>query len=212
MNLYALACFEAVRGYYLLMRRGTDKFKPTVSFGATGFRECDHLDCRALAEYRAPKSRDRLDEYYWFCLEHVREYNKSWNFCDGMNEEQIESEIREDTVWRRPTWPLGSGENEKRWRFVREGDYADGFGAFRGDSGPENEAYSSHKPPPDSPEARAFRILGLDPTASLSELKTRYKELVKTHHPDRNGGDKVAEERLKDINDAYSTLRKTVTA
>ena len=98
MNLYALACFEAVRGYYLLMRRGTDKFKPTVSFGATGFRECDHLDCRALAEYRAPKSRDRLDEYYWFCLEHVREYNKSWNFCDGMNEEQIESEIREDTV------------------------------------------------------------------------------------------------------------------
>ena len=28
-------------------------------------------------------------------LEHVREYNKSWNFCDGMNEEQIESEIRE---------------------------------------------------------------------------------------------------------------------
>ena len=95
MNLYALACFEAVRGYYLLMRRGTDKFKPTVSFGATGFRECDHPDCRALAEYRAPKSRDRLDEYYWFCLEHVREYNKSWNFCDGMNEEQIESEIRE---------------------------------------------------------------------------------------------------------------------
>ena len=61
------------------------------------------------AEYPAPKSRDRLDEYHWFCLEHVREYNKSWNFCDGMNEE-IESEIREDTVWRRPTWPLGSGE------------------------------------------------------------------------------------------------------
>ena len=54
-----------------------------------------------------------------------------------MNEEQIESEIREDTVWRRPTWPLGSGENEKRWRFVREGDYADGFGAFRGDPGGE---------------------------------------------------------------------------
>ncbi|MEC8202861.1 MAG: J domain-containing protein, partial [Pseudomonadota bacterium] len=75
----------------------------------------------------------------------------------------------------------------------------------------ENEAYSSCKPPADSPEARAFRILGLDPSASLSELKARYKELVKTHHPDRNGGDKVAEERLKDINDAYSTLRKTVT-
>ena len=183
-----------------------------MSFGATGFRECDHPDCRAPAEYRAPKSRDRLDEYYWFCLEHVREYNKSWNFCDGMNEEQIESEIREDTVWRRPTWPMGSAKNEKRWRFVREGDYADSFGSFGSEFEAKSDTTNSSRAQSDSPEVRAFRILGLDPTASLSELKTRYKELVKTHHPDRNGGDKVAEERLKDINDAYSTLRKTVTA
>ena len=165
-----------------------------------------------MAEHRAPKSRDRLEDYFWFCLEHVREYNKSWNFCDGMDENQIESEIREDTVWRRPTWPMGSAENEKRWRFVREGDYADSFGSFSGDFDAKSETYSSNRQRPDSPEARAFRILGLDPTASLGELKAKYKELVKTHHPDRNGGDKVAEERLKDINDAYSTLRKTVTA
>ena len=194
------------------MRRGTDKFKPAVPFGASGLRECDHPHCHSVAEHRAPKSRDRLEDYFWFCLEHVREYNKSWNFCDGMDENQIESEIREDTVWRRPTWPMGSAENEKRWRFVREGDYADSFGSFSGDFDTKSETYSSNRQRPDSPEARAFRILGLDPTASLSELKTKYKELVKTHHPDRNGGDKVAEERLKDINDAYSTLRKTVTA
>lgn len=194
------------------MRRGTDKFKPAVPFGASGLRECDHPHCHSVAEHRAPKSRDRLEDYFWFCLEHVREYNKSWNFCDGMDENQIESEIREDTVWRRPTWPMGSAENEKRWRFVREGDYADSFGSFSGDFDAKSETYSSNRQRPDSPEARAFRILGLDPTASLSELKARYKELVKTHHPDRNGGDKVAEERLKDINDAYSTLRKTVTA
>jgi curved DNA-binding protein CbpA len=194
------------------MRRGTDKFKPAVPFGASGLRECDHPHCHSVAEHRAPKSRDRLEDYFWFCLEHVREYNKSWNFCDGMDENQIESEIREDTVWRRPTWPMGSAENEKRWRFVREGDYADSFGSFSGDFDAKSETYSSNRQRPDSPEARAFRILGLDPTASLSELKTKYKELVKTHHPDRNGGDKVAEERLKDINDAYSTLRKTVTA
>ena len=195
-----------------MMRRGTDKYRPIVSFGATGLRECDHPDCHAVAEHRAPKSRDRLEDYFWFCLEHVREYNKSWNFCDGMDENQIESEIREDTVWRRPTWPMGSAENEKRWRFVREGDYSDKFGSFSGDFDAKSETYSSNRSRPDSPEVRAFRILGLDPTASLSELKARYKELVKTHHPDRNGGDKVAEERLKDINDAYSTLRKTVTA
>ena len=194
------------------MRHCTDKFKLALSFRATGLRECDHPDCHVVAEHRAPKSRDRLEDYFWFCLEHVREYNKSWNFCAGMDENQIESEIREDTVWRRPTWPMGSAKNEKRWRFVREGDYADSFGSFGSEFEAKSETTNSSRAQSDSPEVRAFRILGLDPTASLSELKARYKELVKTHHPDKNGGDKVAEERLKDINDAYSTLRKTVTA
>jgi len=200
-----------VRVIFLGMRRGTDKFKPTVSFGARALRECDHPDCGDAADYRAPKSRERLDEYFWFCLDHVREYNKSWNFCAGMNANEIESEIREDTVWRRPTWPMGSAESDRKWRFMRDGDFRDEFGPFRGERYGGAEASESHRPPPDTPEGRAYRILGLDPRASLSELKTRYKELVKIHHPDRNGGDKVAEERLKDINDAYATLRKCVT-
>lgn len=194
------------------MRRGTDKYKPTVDFGATGFRECDHPECHGAAEHRAPKSRERLDEFFWFCLDHVRIYNKSWNFCAGMNATEIETEIREDTVWRRPTWPMGSADSTRGWPFMREADFGDGFGPFRGESGDETEAPGGPRPAADSAEGRAFKILGLDPTASLSELKTRYKDLVKTHHPDRNGGDKVAEERLKDINDAYATLRKCVTA
>ena len=142
----------------------------------------------------------------------MREYNKAWNFCAGMDNEEIEIEIRQDTVWRRPTWPIGSGPNERRWRFMREGSLADGFGAFQGDTGAYAESGGVRRARADSPEDRAFRILGLDPSASLSEVKTRYKELVKVHHPDRNGGDKLAEERLKDINDAYATLRKCVVA
>lgn len=201
-----------MRFIFLGMRRGANKFKPTVEFGEVGVRECDHPGCAGAAEHRAPKSRDRLNEYFWFCLDHVREYNKSWNFCAGMDAHEIETEIRQDTVWRRPTWPMGSVEHERRWRFVRDGEFRDGFGAFRGEFEEGTEPPGGARPASDSPEARAFRILGLDPSASLSELKTRYKELVKTHHPDRNGGDKVAEERLKDINDAYATLRKCVTA
>ena len=102
-----------------------------------------------------------------------------------------------------------------RWavpKVIVVGDFSDGFGAFRGKSQAREEPAGAHRPPLKSPEGKAFSILGLDPSASLSELKARYKELVKTHHPDRNGGDKLAEERLKDINDAYSTLRKCVTA
>ena len=38
-------------------------------------------------------------------------------------------------------------------------------------------------------------------------MKTRYKELAKRHHPDANGGDRDAEERLKTINLAYAAVR-----
>ena len=201
-----------MRVIFLGMRRGTDKFKPALTFSGTRLRECDHPDCHVAAEHRAPKSRELLGDYFWFCLDHVRVYNKSWNFCAGLGADEIETEIREDTVWRRPTWPMGSAEGDRRWRFVRDADFSDGFGAFWGKSQAREEPAGAHRPPLKSPEGKAFSILGLDPSASLSELKARYKELVKTHHPDRNGGDKLAEEKLKDINDAYSTLRKCVTA
>jgi len=195
------------------MRRGADKFKPTVDIRTKGVRGCDHPDCAEAAEFRAPRSRDRLDDYYWFCLDHVREYNKAWNFCAGMDADQIESEIRNDTVWRRPTWPMGSEGARRQWRFFRSGEARDGFGRFDGDPGGAYSHTSGYRhPTPDSPEGKAFRILGLEPSVTLTELKARYKELVKTHHPDTNGGDKLAEERLKDINDAYATLRKCVTA
>ena len=194
------------------MRRNTDKFKPTVSTRPASYRECEYPGCHLPAEHRAPKSRDRLEDYLWYCLEHVREYNKSWNFCAGMDIDEIESEIRQDTVWRRPTWPIGSRPNETRWRFIRDGKVADDFGAFYGAVGGQEETGGARRPKTFSAEDKAFKILGLDPSASLSEVKMRYKELVKVHHPDRNGGDKLAEERLKDINDAYATLRKCVNA
>ena len=58
-------------------------------------------------EFRAPLARDRLTEYRWFCLEHVREYNKKWDYFAGLDADAIEQHIRADTIWRRPVWPLG---------------------------------------------------------------------------------------------------------
>lgn len=196
------------------MKRGTDKFKPTIELRRGGARNCDHPGCPETADYRAPRARHQLGEYYWFCLDHVREYNRSWNFCAGMTADDIEREIRSDTCWRRPTWPMGSNGSRRDWRIYGAEDLRDGFGSFyMGDGdGRQERGGGARQPPHDSPERKAFRILGLDPSVTLTELKARYKELVKTHHPDRNGGDKLAEERLKDINDAYATLRKCVTA
>ena len=47
----------------------------------------------------------------------------------------------------------------------------------------------------------------LEPNYSAAELKARYKLLVKLYHPDANGGDKAAEERLKVITIAYALLK-----
>ena len=63
--------------------------------------------CEALGEYRAPKSRRDLNHYWWFCLEHVRAYNSTWDFYKGMSPGEIEAQLRADTAWQRPSWPLG---------------------------------------------------------------------------------------------------------
>src|ERR1700753_1919450 len=78
------------------------------SADSPALRPCDHPGCRAAGDYRAPRSKSDLSQFYWFCLDHVRAYNAAWNFYAGMSEAEIEAEIRADTVWQRPTWPLGS--------------------------------------------------------------------------------------------------------
>ncbi len=166
-------------------------------------RPCAFDGCGEPGEYRAPRSPGQLDSYIWFCLEHVREYNKAWNYYAGMNEEEIEAQIRYDTVWQRPTWPMGdraaaAGKDSP-------GDWRDVFDMFE-------EAKSRrgrYAPPLDhapTDEDRAFVALDLDSSATLATVKARYKELVKRYHPDANGGDKAAEEKFKQISLAYATL------
>ena len=74
----------------------------------TGLAACAHPGCDLAGEFRAPRSRDALDSYFWFCLEHVREYNAAWNYYADMDDAAVEAEVRKDIVWRRPTWPLGT--------------------------------------------------------------------------------------------------------
>ena len=161
-------------------------------------RPCDHPGCAGSGQFRAPRSRTTLDDFYWFCLDHVREYNASWNYYAGMSSAEVEAHIRHDTVWQRPTWPLGARIGQLRgakWR---------GFGLFDMDE----EAPAQQKPKqPRSIQEKALALFDLAPPLTLAGLKMRYKELVKRHHPDVHGGDKEAEERLKEINLAYSTLK-----
>ena len=167
---------------------------------------CERPGCVNAGEHRAPRSRAALGDYYWFCLDHVREYNLAWNYYAGMNEHEIENEIRSDSTWQRPTWPLG------RWGSRNRDDRAfyDPFDVFSGREGEKPGRRSGAdevRRRALSPEDKAMEVFDLSPPLSRDAIKTRYKALVKMHHPDIHGGDKAAEERLKTINQAYAVLK-----
>jgi hypothetical protein len=176
-------------------------------------RRCDIPDCACAGDYRAPKSRDHLTEYFWFCLDHVRAYNAAWDYYAGMSAAEIEAELRRDTIWHRPTWPLGgrqgAARDARRPRDERHYRFRDTFGLFDDlftpGSGPGADSTRRTRPP--QPQAKALALFDLSAPVGFDEVRARYKELVKQHHPDANGGDKAAEERLKLINEAYVILR-----
>ena len=162
---------------------------------------CEAPGCRLHGEFRAPLARDRLTEYRWFCLEHVREYNKKWDYFAGLGADAIEQHIRADTTWRRPVWPLGGRRSG--------GPY------LHDPLGLADDAGLGEKPAPKmdgseqlTPAERdAMNVLELSWPLTRAAVKSRYKALVKLHHPDANGGAREAEEKFKEINAAYSTLR-----
>ncbi len=137
-------------------------------------------------------ARDRLNQYYWFCLEHVRAYNARWDFFKGMNQAQIEAELKRDVTWQRPSWPLGGGPK-----------IHDPLGLLD----EEPMARQAVQERAWTPEAKALAVLDLPSDATFEQVKTRYKNLAKRLHPDLTGADKEAEERLKIVNQAYSTLK-----
>ena len=164
---------------------------------------CDSPGCVHQGEYRAPKSRSGTREFHWFCLEHVREFNASWDYYKDMSPEEIEAQLRADTSWQRPSWPLG--------RLGQTSRMDDALGA-------ELHAFAFGARPKPAPNPgipadirEALNVLDLIWPVTLAAVKAKYKELAKRHHPDSNNGDKRSEEMLKSINLAYATLRGTLT-
>jgi hypothetical protein len=177
-----------------------------------GERRCDHAGCLSPATAKAPKSRERLQDHYWFCQAHAAEYNKSWNFFAGMNEGEIERErVQSATTGDRPTWQFRASKySREAAAFAANAGtgkgYADPLGIFR--------ASRKREPAPGEEtrhlgrlERNALADLDLAETASATDIRTRYTELIKRCHPDTNGGDRSAEHKLQRVLKAYKTLR-----
>jgi hypothetical protein len=175
-----------------------------------GERRCEHPDCSSPATAKAPKSRERLNEHYWFCQAHAGEYNRTWNFFAGMSEGEIERRRAEAATGDRPTWQF------KASRFSREAasfaasasrGFADPLGIFRAAKRrAEAEAEDSRRL--GRLERNALADLDLAETATGPQIRTRYAELIKRCHPDSNGGDRSAEHKLQRVLKAYRILRQ----
>ena len=166
---------------------------------------CDWKGCDNTATHRAPKGRTRENEYWRFCLEHVREYNHSYNYFSGMSEDAVLKYQKDAITGHRPTWKMGTGNHpgpELGTDAAR-----DPFNVFREFGARTKSA------PPEPPRAvrnaerKALHELGLDVGADKAEIKARFKLLVKRHHPDANGGDRAMEDKLREIIQAYSYLK-----
>jgi DnaJ-domain-containing protein 1 len=163
-------------------------------------RHCDMPGCAAQGDHRAPKDR-ALSDYYWFCQEHAREYNQAWNFFAGMSDREVNDHMMKSFYGDRPTWRYdmpGSAEEALRRNAWQTYNYTEKEPPKDGAKKPQGG---------NTPESEALVIMGLQPPITLDEIKARYKELVKKHHPDLNRGNLESEELLKSINMAYTILK-----
>jgi hypothetical protein len=175
---------------------------------------CQWPRCNAPATHRAPKGRLRASEYWQFCLEHVREYNNSYNFFAGMSEDAIAKYQKEAITGHRPTWKMGSIGGKRARRAAKESrgsEWAadDPFSLF-GEIGDRRRGHA--RPAPEArkilnAQRRALDVLGLEADAKRADIKIRFKMLVKRHHPDANGGDRGSEAQLREIIQAYNYLK-----
>ncbi|MGY6635198.1 MAG: J domain-containing protein [Alkalilacustris sp.] len=178
----------------------------------TSTRQCEHPGCDRPGQYRAPKSPDSLDDYWWFCREHVREYNLKWNFFAGQTDEEMFENMEHDRVWGRATEPFSERDprraDQRAWARLGVADPMEILGdkATRNPGRTATNAHTRRLPPT---ERRALEILDARDSWSRAEIRKQYKSLVKDLHPDMNGGNRADEDRLQEVVWAWDQLRES---
>ena len=184
--------------------------KPRLRDAPATIREtprCEHPGCEVAGEFRAPMGRLREGQYFCFCLDHVREYNASYNYFNGMSDNDVARYQKDALVGHRPTWSMGVNRTASGFR-EEDVPASDPLGVFRARARARaNRPVEPSRPRLGVAARNALATLHLDDNADAPTIKARYKELVKRLHPDANGGDRSTEDKLREIIQAYNTLR-----
>jgi DnaJ domain len=170
---------------------------------------CEWPGCTKPGRHRAPKGRDQEGQFHAFCLEHVQQYNKTYNYFAGMKDDAIRDFQKEAATGHRPTWKLGQNAStmDASGRRAKPGSFRDPFNLL-GEGGKSGKTVSNARPIRNA-ELKALHTLGLDETASKEKVRTQYKTLVKRLHPDANNGSRANEDTLKAVIQAYDYLRSS---
>ena len=175
-------------------------------------KACQWDGCTKPATHKAPMGRQHEGRYLSFCFDHVREYNKTYNYFSGLDDDSVARFQKDALTGHRPTWTMGVN----KWG---SGDAPiSGVDATGAASARIRARIAARGRAPAQPADRVRRVktlekkalddLGLAHTATPQEISSRYKALVKRHHPDANGGDRSTEDRLRQIIQAYKVLKQ----
>tara|TARA_Y100000996_G_scaffold403306_1_gene376150 strand:- start:442 stop:954 length:513 start_codon:yes stop_codon:yes gene_type:complete len=165
---------------------------------------CEWSKCKKIGVYKAPVEKDNSKKFRLLCLEHIKAFNKSWNYFSDMNDREIEDFIKSDLTWHKPTKSFGSSENFFRILWVNALD--DKSSIFK------NSVFKNfNRSKLSDKDKDALKILGLKNETNWSDIQKRFKMLVKKYHPDKNQGSKKYEDILKKITLAYSQLRLSMS-
>jgi hypothetical protein len=176
---------------------------------------CQWKGCREAGTHRAPMGRGRDGRFFRFCLDHVRQFNATYNYFEGMSDVEVEAFQQSAITGHRPTWRLGDnipgseGRARTGWRRGADVPFnaADPHGFVRSGRA-RNRVDEPQRRALKPLERKALETMHLPETAAKDEIKARFKALVKRHHPDANGGDRASEEKLREIIQAYNYLKQ----
>ena len=163
---------------------------------------CDWNNCKEVGEYKAPVEKDNSKKYRMLCLNHVKEFNKNWNYFEGMNDNQIYEFIKSDMTWHKPTQSFSSSDNFFKilWNNALKEDFN---GKLKKNFFKDTQFKFSQS------DIKAFSILGISVGVKWEKIQEKFKKLVKKFHPDINAGNKKYEDKLKVITLAYTQLKNT---
>ena len=171
--------------------------------------DCQWENCNLPAKHRAPVGRGQEGQYLNFCLTHVREYNKNYNYFEGMNQSDLSKFQKESMLGNRPTWKLGVDNKEQLGNFSAEEILkrlkADRINSNRNQDNIRQKNQRRQKI--GNAAKKALYVLGLETNSSSDEIKNKYKLLVKRHHPDLKGGKESTDEKLIEIIKSYRYLK-----